>query len=575
MPVDGVLEVTHGRVQGACLPLQNVWAFQGIPYAEPPVGTARFRKPKTCCAWSGTLDCTGAAENTRRTVMSAQAGGGSEDCLYLDVWMPRDALAARRKQNCAVMVILHPGAPLSGSKTDPQVDGCSYAAKGVIAVVPNFRLGLLGFLRFSDGDYNCILWDVLAALEWVSREIHVFGGSAENVTLCGVDGGADLAAYLLASPQSNRFFQRAILQGPGTPLPITPAQAEELSAEMKAVMGVAEAEKQTLRTLPTESFLRAQRDGWYCLSYCCPGTRQAEVSPPTPAPPGIPAMTASGLVIVPNSYKGVRKLPIVGDGELVKEGPLPALLNGGGRGISCVIGSARFRHQLEDGETPEISGLEELRNRLKWEFLGAPHATEETVGVLADMVIAVAREELLSDAHLLGARPADVRPDVLAQHLWDTIITDLRHGLGCKLLCAAAANDANMKSSALYGYVFMGHDGLRSSLEGEIALTHGRKKSRQAVPQARQEWMKVWCEFAQTGRCTGWVEYLPVRERVTLCDAVRGFTTAPRPREKLLTLLAAIYVNLWPVATKYTWDDEPVRNHPRLKERLPHLGPAI
>eukprot|EP01061_Rhynchopus_euleeides_P013673 TRINITY_DN23778_c0_g1_i1.p1 TRINITY_DN23778_c0_g1~~TRINITY_DN23778_c0_g1_i1.p1 ORF type:complete len:616 (+),score=115.04 TRINITY_DN23778_c0_g1_i1:3-1850(+) len=557
MPVDGVLETSYGKVMGECLPLRGVWCFHGIPFAQPPIGANRFKKPKALQPWSGVLDCTSSENNTRRDITAMQADDGAEDCLYLDLWMPQDTLDYTKKPHSTpVMVILHPGAPLTGSKNDPRIDGTHHASNGVITVVPNFRLGALGFLRFADGDYNCALWDVIAVLEWVSKEIHTFGGSAECLTLCGIEGGADMAMYLLASPQSNRYFQRVILQNPGVPLPVSESQAQEIATEMMAVMGMADDEKHAQRNIPQSAFLNSQANGWFCVSYCFPGTRHSEVPKPTPPPPVQPLLTSSGLVIMPNAHKGVRRLPVVADGSLVKDGPLPSLLNGTGRGISCMVGSVKFRHQLADGEAPEISGMEELVHRLKWEFLGAPGITDGQAERIAETLIAAMKEEVFADS-LINSR-TETRNDIVAQHIWDGIVTDLRHGLAAKLLCTAIANDVTAnKGTAVYSYVFTGFSGLTCSSEGEISLTHGNtRRGGAGLPSVRKEWTKVWREFATTGRCQ-WEEYSLSKDLVTRCDGVRGFSTARRPREKFLSLLVPLYVSLWPVPCKHTWDEEP------------------
>lgn len=68
----------------------------------------------------------------------------------------------------------------------------------VILVVPNYRLGVLGFL--GTDDYHCPgnfgLKDQIAALKWVSSEIHRFNGDRNSVTVMGHDAGA-ISAHML------------------------------------------------------------------------------------------------------------------------------------------------------------------------------------------------------------------------------------------------------------------------------------------------------------------------------------------------------------------------------------------
>ncbi len=126
----------------------------------------------------------------RRTVFSAaswqnseycqQIGGGdpgqfSEDCLYLNVWSP-----ARRDKRLPVMVWLHGGGFTIGSGGLPPYDGQQLAARGVVLVTVNYRLGHLGFFAHPALEQeqapdaricNFGLLDQIAALRWVRRTL--------------------------------------------------------------------------------------------------------------------------------------------------------------------------------------------------------------------------------------------------------------------------------------------------------------------------------------------------------------------------------------------------------------------
>lgn len=71
---------------------------------------------------------------------------------------------------------------------------------------------LLGFLSTEDlaspGNYG--LKDQLAALRWVNRNIHLFGGDPNNVTIFGESAGAASVSFLMLMPQANGLFHRAI-----------------------------------------------------------------------------------------------------------------------------------------------------------------------------------------------------------------------------------------------------------------------------------------------------------------------------------------------------------------------------
>jgi carboxylesterase type B len=87
----------------------------------------------------------------------------------------------------------------------------------MIYVATNYRLGGFGFLAGPDVDANAGLLDQRLALEWVQKYIHIFGGSAKNVTVMGESAGAgSILCQLLAhgGVNSSSLFSQAIMQSP-------------------------------------------------------------------------------------------------------------------------------------------------------------------------------------------------------------------------------------------------------------------------------------------------------------------------------------------------------------------------
>ncbi len=201
-----------------------VQAFLGIPYAEPPVGALRWRPPRSPASWTGTL----AADHFSASCMQRPRSGGpwtseyrsagrvSEDCLTINVWTP----ATTGSERLAVMVWIHGGSFKSGSASVPIYDGRKLAARGIIVVTLNYRLGVLGFLahpqltaeseQHVSGDYG--LMDIIAALEWIQRNIAAFGGDAQRVTLAGQSAGAYAVDLLESSPRARALFHRVITE---------------------------------------------------------------------------------------------------------------------------------------------------------------------------------------------------------------------------------------------------------------------------------------------------------------------------------------------------------------------------
>ncbi|GMS91465.1 hypothetical protein PENTCL1PPCAC_13640, partial [Pristionchus entomophagus] len=55
-PDSRIVETNYGKIQGRRVIYQGkkqVDAFQGIPYAKPPVGDLRFKKPELPEQWEG------------------------------------------------------------------------------------------------------------------------------------------------------------------------------------------------------------------------------------------------------------------------------------------------------------------------------------------------------------------------------------------------------------------------------------------------------------------------------------------------------------------------------------------
>lgn len=217
----------------------GVWQYLGIPYAAPPVGEMRWREPQPVQAWEEVRPCNvygpscPQIDDDWRGQLAA--GKMSEDCLYLNVWTPAESPAER----LPVMVWIHGGAFKSGSGSLPLYDGHNLAARGVVVVTINYRLGPFGFLAHpllteesphgTSGNYG--LLDQIAALQWVRRNIPAFGGDRDNVTVFGESAGGMSVIDLMVSPLAEGLFHRAIVEsGPitdlGLPISKTPTLRE-------------------------------------------------------------------------------------------------------------------------------------------------------------------------------------------------------------------------------------------------------------------------------------------------------------------------------------------------------------
>lgn len=206
-----------GTAEGAA---GEVRVFRGIPYAEPPVGEMRWKPPRPVKPWTKSRACTafGAACPQPTALMTGNVGQQSEDCLYLNVWT-----AARRGEKRPVMVWIHGGGFTTGSGGMSYYNGEHFARAGVVLVTINYRLGPFGFFAHPvlskeskhgvSGNYG--LLDMIAALEWVKRNIAAFGGDPNCVTIFGESAGAAAVTRLMVCPQAKGLFHRVIAQSGG------------------------------------------------------------------------------------------------------------------------------------------------------------------------------------------------------------------------------------------------------------------------------------------------------------------------------------------------------------------------
>lgn len=165
----------------------------------------------------------------------------SEDCLFLNVWMPAPPRRGPQRTPRPVMVYFHGGAYSTGSVTDPLNDGAALAARGdVVVVTVNHRLNALGYLYMPDlfpDSGNAGQLDLIAALQWVQRNIAAFGGDPGNVTLFGQSGGGAKIATLMAMPAAKGLFHKAITMSGQQVTASGPINARKRAAAFLAALG--------------------------------------------------------------------------------------------------------------------------------------------------------------------------------------------------------------------------------------------------------------------------------------------------------------------------------------------------
>jgi len=254
---DPLLRTTaQGQIRGSNDSANNMLAFRGIPYAEPPVGELRFAVPQPVAVHTGVLEATEFGPDCAQAEGVMGGASVSEDCLYLNVYTPTES------DNLPVMVWIHGGAFISGSGGEAY-NPARLVAEGTVVVTLNYRLGALGFLAHPalsaeqsgrSGAYG--LLDQKLALEWVQENIAEFGGDPNNVTLFGESAGGHSVLSQMVSPLTAGLFHKAIVQsGAYLPTQISLGVAEQLGST--AFDECADAD--CLRALSVEDILARQQ----------------------------------------------------------------------------------------------------------------------------------------------------------------------------------------------------------------------------------------------------------------------------------------------------------------------------
>ena len=203
---------------------REIFIYKGIPYAAPPTRDLRWKPPQPAAPWSGVRACTefsiqAAQYPDPHSPEGAKKMPSTEDCLYLNVLTP----AKKTTDKLPVMVWLHGGGLRYGNGNFPLSVNLGLPLHGVVQVNINHRLGVMGLFahplltkespKHASGNYMFL--DMIAALQWVQRNIAAFGGDPNNVTIFGESGGGLKVAALMATPLAKGLFHRAIIESGG------------------------------------------------------------------------------------------------------------------------------------------------------------------------------------------------------------------------------------------------------------------------------------------------------------------------------------------------------------------------
>lgn len=222
-----VVPTRSGKVRGFVR--NGVHCYRGIPYArirqrfgravatEPWDDTRRVLNYGPVCPTGPLPNVDLSANEWAFLIPNGPVTSPMEDCLRMNIWSPSPEPDA----HLPVMLWLHADGFGGGSSQDfLSTDGEALARKEEVVVVSvNHRVGALGFLHLGslgDPEYaesaNIGMLDIVDALGWLKKNVAAFGGDPANVTVFGQSGGGFKVSVLLAMPEAQGLFHKAIIQ---------------------------------------------------------------------------------------------------------------------------------------------------------------------------------------------------------------------------------------------------------------------------------------------------------------------------------------------------------------------------
>ena len=260
--------------------------FQGIPFAQPPVGQLRLKPPQPITTQQGVVQATATptacpqfytsvntadlAEAVITELLDSPLGqqvqNAGEDCLTLNIQRPSNTTA---NSKLPVVFWIFGGGFEFGSTTtynaSTLITTSVAQGKSILYVAVNYRVGGFGFLAgkeiLADGSSNLGLLDQRLGLQWVADNIAAFGGDPSKVTIWGESAGSISVFDQMALYNGNYTYKgqplfRAALMDSGSVIPADPVDCPKSQVVYDTVVKAAgcSAAADTLACLRTVNY---------------------------------------------------------------------------------------------------------------------------------------------------------------------------------------------------------------------------------------------------------------------------------------------------------------------------------
>jgi para-nitrobenzyl esterase len=275
------IAVDGGRIAGKVLD-SGVKAWFGIPFVQAPVRELRWKPPQPVKPWTGVYntdrmgpECIQPLRNKNINHYFGEEPT-SEDCLFMNIWAPANARAGAK---LPVVVYLYGGGSTIGSSGMALYAGETVAQRGAVFVNFNYRLGILGYMAHPEltaespnkASGNYAGQDQVAALQWIQRNIHKFGGDPNKVIISGQSAGAGAISALQASPMAKGLFRGVVAMSGGVWAQggdnmVRLAEAEKIGLQVQTAIKAASVAD--MRNIAADKLLALQED---CQLGCTAG----------------------------------------------------------------------------------------------------------------------------------------------------------------------------------------------------------------------------------------------------------------------------------------------------------------